>query len=74
MTAVDALADVDLVVAVAARDQDAAIVELLEAAAAALDKHLHAERGAVVALEAAGHAPTGEALRAWCAGLKGHCH
>jgi hypothetical protein len=67
VTAVDALAGVDLVVAVAARDQDAAIVELLEAAAAALDKHLHAERGAVVALEAAGHAPTGEALRAWCA-------
>jgi hypothetical protein len=67
MSPADALADVDLVVAVAARDQDGAIVELLEAAAAALDKHLHAEHGAVVALETARHAPTGEAVRAWCA-------
>ncbi len=64
---VDAVSDVDLVVAVAARDQDAAIVELLEAAAAALDKHLRAERGAVVVLEAERHVPTGEAVRAWCA-------
>ena len=65
--ALAALPPPTLVVAVIARDQGAAVVDLLDAAVTALDKHLAADHAAVLVLEAGVHAPTGEAVRAWCA-------
>ena len=57
--------------AVATRDQGAAVLDLLDAAAGALDKLLGADHAAVLVLDAGVHAPTAEVVRGWAAGADG---